>query len=44
MKYTLEDRLDISRWIYDGEIFNYTAAEQFGISINCARGLYAVVS
>ena len=37
MKYTLEERLDIGRRIYDGEITKYAAAEQFGISINCAR-------
>ena len=37
MKYTLEDRLDIGRRIYDGEISKYAAAEQFGISVNCAR-------
>lgn len=37
MKYTLEERLDIGRQIYDGEFTKYTAAEQFGISISCAR-------
>ena len=37
MKYTLEERLDIGRRIYDGEITKYAAAEQFGISINSAR-------
>ena len=37
MKYTLEERVDIGRRIYDGEITKYVAAEQFGISINCAR-------
>ncbi len=37
MKYTLEERLDIGRRIYDGELTKYAAAEQFGISINCAR-------
>ena len=37
MKYTLEERLDIGRRIYDGELTKYAAAEQFGISINSAR-------
>ena len=37
MKYTLEDRLDIGRRIYDGELTKYAAAEQFGISVDCAR-------
>ncbi len=37
MKYILEERLDIGRRIYDGELTKYAAAEQFGISINCAR-------
>ena len=37
MKYTLEERLDIGRRIYDGELTKYAAVEQFGISINCAR-------
>ena len=37
MKYTLEERLDIGRRIYDSELTKYEAAEQFGISINCAR-------
>ena len=37
MKYTLEERLDIGRRIYEGELTKYAASEQFGISINCAR-------
>jgi len=37
MKYTLEDRLDIGRQIYNNELTKYAAAEQFDISINCAR-------
>ena len=37
MKYVLEERLDIGRRIYDGEITKYAAAEQYGISVNCAR-------
>ena len=36
MKYRLEERLDIGHRIYDGELTKYAAAEQFGISINCA--------
>ena len=32
MKYTLEERLEIGRRIYDGEISRYEAAEQFGIN------------
>ena len=37
MKYTLEERLDIGHRIYDGELTKYAAAEQYGISENCAR-------
>lgn len=37
MKYTQEERLEIGRRIYDGEITRYDASEQFGISTNCAR-------
>ena len=32
MKYTKEERLDIGRRIYDGEISRYEAAEQYGIN------------
>ena len=32
MKYTKEQRLDIGRRIYDGEISKYDAAEQYDIS------------
>lgn len=39
MKYTLEERRDIGRRIYDGELTKYAAAEQYGISENCARNL-----
>lgn len=39
MKYSLEERLDIGRRIYDGELTKYAAAEQYGISENCARNL-----
>ena len=37
MKYTLEERLEIGRRIYDGEISRYEAAEQFGINDQTAR-------
>ena len=37
MKYTKEERLDIGRRIYDGEIGRYEAAEQYGINDQTAR-------
>ena len=37
MKYTLEERLNIGRRIYDGEITRYAASQQYGISITSAR-------
>ena len=37
MKYTKEQRLDIGRRIYDGEISRYVAAEEYGISDQTAR-------
>ena len=37
MKYTKEQRLDIGRRIYDGEITKYEAAEEYGISDQTAR-------
>ena len=37
MKYTKEQRLDIGRRIYDGEISKYDAAEQYDISWQTAR-------
>ena len=37
MKYTKEQRLDIGRRIYDGEIDCYQAAEQYGINYYTAR-------
>ena len=37
MKYTKEQRLDIGRRIYDGEITKYEAAEQYDISYQTAR-------
>lgn len=37
MKYTKEERLDIGRQVYDGEISKFQAAELYGISFNTAR-------
>ena len=37
MKYTKEQRLDIGRRIYDGEITRYEAAEEYGINEQTAR-------
>ena len=37
MKYNKEQRLDIGRRIYDGEITKYDAAEQYDISYQTAR-------
>ena len=37
MKYTKEERLDIGRRIYDGEISRYEAAEEYGINDQTAR-------
>lgn len=37
MKYTKEERLDIGRRIYEGELSRYQAAEAFGISDQTAR-------
>ena len=37
MKYTKEERLDIGRRIYNGEISRYEAAEQYGIGEQTAR-------
>ena len=37
MKYTKEERLDIGRRIYEGEISRYEAAEQYGINDQTAR-------
>ena len=37
MKYTKEQRLDIGRRIYDGEIDKYQAAKEYGISPSSAR-------
>ncbi len=37
MKYPQEERLDIGRRIYDGELSRYEASEQYGISEQTAR-------
>ena len=37
MKYTLEQRLDIGRRIYEGELTRFQAAEKYGINDNTAR-------
>ena len=37
MKYSKEERLEIGRRIYDGEISRYDAAEQYDISDQTAR-------
>ena len=37
MKYTKEERLDIGRQIYTGELSRYEASEKYVISINTAR-------
>jgi transposase len=37
MKYTKEQRLDIGRRIYDGEITKFEAAKEYGISDQTAR-------
>ena len=37
MKYTVEERLDIGRRIYEGEINRYEAAVEYGICETCAR-------
>ena len=37
MKYTKDERLDIGRQIYDGELSRFEAAEQYGISDQTAR-------
>ncbi len=37
VKYTKEERLDIGRQIYTGELSRYKASEKYGININTAR-------
>ena len=37
MKYTKEERLEIGRRIYSGELSRYEAGEQYGISPSTAR-------
>ena len=47
MKYTKEQRLDIGRRIYDGEIDCYQAAEEYSINHYTARDymrLYETIS
>ena len=39
MKYTKEQRLDIGRRIYEGEIDRYQAAEEYGIMISAGGSL-----
>ena len=38
MKYTRDQRLDIGRRIYEGEISRFEAATEYGIDPNTARG------
>lgn len=37
MRYTKQERLDIGRRIYHGELSNYQAAREYGISAGTAR-------
>lgn len=37
MKFTKEERLEIGRRIYDGELSKYAAVSKYDISICCAR-------
>jgi transposase len=37
MKYTYEERLDIGRRIYEGEISRFDAAQEYGIGMGTAR-------
>ena len=37
MKYTKDQRLDIGRRIYEGEISRFEAAAEYGIGSNTAR-------
>ena len=37
MKYTKEERLEIGRRMYEGELNRYTAAKEYGISDTTAR-------
>ena len=37
MQYTKEERMEIGRRIYDGEISRYEAAEEYGVSDQTAR-------
>ena len=40
MKYTLEQRLDIGRRIYEGELTRFQAAEEYGFNDNTAISRY----
>ena len=42
MKYTRDERLDIGRRIYDGEISRFEAAEEYGIGSDTARNYMRV--
>ena len=44
MKYTKEQRLEIGRRIYDGEITKFEAAEEYGISDQTARNRIITVN
>ncbi len=37
MKYTIEERLNIGRQIYNGEITKYQAADMYNISVDTAK-------
>ena len=42
VKYTKEERLDIGRRIYTGELSRYEASEKYGININTANLSFVV--
>ena len=42
MKYTRDERLDIGRRIYEGEISRFEAAEEYGIGSDTARNYMRV--
>ena len=44
MKYTPEERLDIGRQIYDGELSRYEAAEQYGMHLRFSLWRYGDVN
>ncbi len=37
MQHTKEERLEIGRQVYDGELKQHEAAEKYGVSTNCIR-------